>query len=155
MGKQCRPRLSFQRLIRGCSICLLNHTNLDQGAVLSGALFLIILTVIYLQFYTYASQDSLGLYKVSPTRKSLCPLQNFTLQLCESWDSLRFKMWVPKQKCEYGTWDAQVKKSLNSDITFLNAEALSDFYQICIKKKQDFCQDVSFQVHFCQLCLYL
>ena len=25
--------------------------------------------VIYLQFYTYVSQDSLGLYKVSPTRK--------------------------------------------------------------------------------------
>ena len=68
--------------------------------------------VIYLQFYTYASQDSLGLYKVSPTRKSLRPLQNFPLLLCESWDSLRFKMWVPKQKCEYRTRDAQVKKSL-------------------------------------------
>ena len=38
-------------------------------------------SVIYLQFYTYASQDSLGLYKVSPTRKSLHSLQNFTLQL--------------------------------------------------------------------------
>ena len=36
-------------------------------------------TVIYLQFYTYASQDLLGLYKVSPTRKSLRPLQNFPL----------------------------------------------------------------------------
>ena len=36
-------------------------------------------SVIYLQFYTYASQDSLGLHKVSPTRKSLCPLQNFPL----------------------------------------------------------------------------
>ena len=35
--------------------------------------------VIYLQFYTYVSQDSLGLYKVSPTRKSLRPLQNFPL----------------------------------------------------------------------------
>ena len=33
--------------------------------------------VIYLQFYTYVSQDSLGLYKVSPIRKSLHPLQNF------------------------------------------------------------------------------
>ena len=33
--------------------------------------------MIYLQFYTYASQDSLGLYQVSPTRKSLRPLQNF------------------------------------------------------------------------------
>ena len=36
-------------------------------------------TVIYLQLYTYASQDLLGLYKVSPTRKSLRPLQNFPL----------------------------------------------------------------------------
>ena len=36
-------------------------------------------SVIYLQFYTYASQDLLGLYKVSPTRKSLRPLQNFPL----------------------------------------------------------------------------
>ena len=35
--------------------------------------------VIYLQFYTHASQDLLGLYKVSPTRKSLRPLQNFPL----------------------------------------------------------------------------
>ena len=35
--------------------------------------------VIYLQFYTYVSQDSLGLYKVSPTRKSLRPLHNFPL----------------------------------------------------------------------------
>ena len=35
--------------------------------------------VIYLQFYENASQDSLGLYKVSPTRKSLSPLQNFPL----------------------------------------------------------------------------
>ena len=26
------------------------------------------------------------------------------------WDSLRFKMWVPKQKCEYGTRDVQVQK---------------------------------------------
>ena len=39
----------------------------------------LILTVIYLQFYTYASQDSLGRYKLSPTRKSLRPLQNFPL----------------------------------------------------------------------------
>ena len=74
--------------------------------------------VIYLQFYTYASQDSLGLYKVSPTRKSLRPLQNFPLLLFESRDSLRFKMWVPKQKCEYGTRDAQVKKSLQFLDTF-------------------------------------
>ena len=36
-------------------------------------------TVIYLQFYIYASQDSLGLYKVSPTKKSLRPSQNFPL----------------------------------------------------------------------------
>ena len=36
-------------------------------------------TVIYLQFYTYASQDSLGLYKVSPTKKSWRLLQNFPL----------------------------------------------------------------------------
>ena len=35
------------------------------------------IAVIYLQFYIYVSQDSLGLYKVSPTRKSLPPLQNF------------------------------------------------------------------------------
>ena len=36
-------------------------------------------SVIYLQFYTYASQDSLGLNKVSPTTKSLRPLKNFPL----------------------------------------------------------------------------
>ena len=65
---------------------------LESGEV--GKIFIWIFNsaVIYLQFYTYASQDLFGLYKVSPTRKSLRPLQNFPLLLCESWDSLRFKM---------------------------------------------------------------
>ena len=49
-----------------CATIVSGHTD-DQCAV------------IYLQFYTYASQDLLGLYKVSPTRKSLRPLQNFPL----------------------------------------------------------------------------
>ena len=35
--------------------------------------------VNYLQFYAYAFQDWLWLYKVSPTRKSLHPVQNFPL----------------------------------------------------------------------------
>ena len=43
-----------------------------------------IFPVIYLQFNTYASQDLLGLYKVNPTRKSLCPSQNFPLYFCKS-----------------------------------------------------------------------
>ena len=44
------------------------------------------------------SQDSLGVYKASPTIKLLCPLLNFLLKFCGFWDSLRFKMWIPKQK---------------------------------------------------------
>ena len=47
--------------------------------LISGATPFKYVSVIYLQFYTYASQDSLGLYKVNPSRKSLRPLQNFPL----------------------------------------------------------------------------
>ena len=39
----------------------------------------LVVAVIYLQFYTCAPQNLLGLYKESPTRKSLHPLQNFPL----------------------------------------------------------------------------
>ena len=80
--KQQKKQNTLTTLDRPQKITLTHHINKH---ILSGLLTQMAVpvgwewAVIYLQFYTCVSQDSLGLYKVSPTRKSLRPLQNFPL----------------------------------------------------------------------------
>ena len=65
--------------------CILTHFRLKSAPLTiywrSDFNFRYIIIVTYLQFYTYESQDSLGLYKVSPSIKLLNITELFAILL--------------------------------------------------------------------------